>query len=255
MPSLLQFTDTHLSIDPQGSLKGVNTRDSLSACVTLAQQQQACQILLTGDLSHDASQESYHALQEIITPLNLPVSALAGNHDILPEMQKFLPNDWTCGDCIVENWQVIMLNSAVPGKEHGFITDKEIKRAKAILTTTRQDHALICLHHQPVPVGSQWIDNIMLQNPDTLFDLIDSHEKVKGILFGHVHQNFRSKYNNITIIGSPSTCIQFQANSTNFGLDNIAPGFRLLHLHNNGQIDTELFYLDYIPELKPNEAY
>ena len=255
MPSLLQFTDTHLTIDPQGTLKGVITRDSLSACISLAQHQQASHVLLTGDLSHDASQESYHALQEIITPLNLPVSVLAGNHDIEPNMKKFLPNDWTCGECVVENWQIIMLNSAVAGEEHGFITAKEIERAKTILTTTKQDHVLICLHHQPVPVGSQWIDNIMLKNPEDFFELIDSNNKVKGILFGHVHQNFQSHYNNTTIIGSPSTCIQFQTNSTKFGLDNIAPGFRLLHLNNNGQIDTELFYLDNIPELKPNEAY
>ncbi|VAW77446.1 3',5'-cyclic-nucleotide phosphodiesterase [hydrothermal vent metagenome] len=255
MPSILQFTDTHISIDPQGTLKGVNTRQSLTACVELAQQHSAAHILLTGDLSHDASKESYAALHSIITPLNLPVSAIAGNHDITLHMKKFLPQHWLTGECHIENWLCLMLNSSVTNKEHGFISDQELKRAKKVINNTQQDNILICLHHQPVPVGSPWIDAIMLQNAESLFGVLDGHSKVRGILFGHVHQNFQQQQGSLSIIGSPSTCIQFKSNSTEFALAHLAPAYRLLHLDRNGDISSEIFYLDEMQSLEPDEAY
>ncbi len=255
MPSILQFTDTHISIDPQGTLKGVNTRVSLTACVAHAQQHSTAHILLTGDLSHDASQESYRALQNIINPLNLPVSAIAGNHDITVNMKKFLPQHWLTGECNIENWLCLMLNSSVTDKEYGCISDQELKRAKKVIANTKQDNILICLHHQPVPVGSPWIDSIMLQNAESLFDVLDGHQKVRGILFGHVHQHFQRQRGPLSIIGSPSTCIQFKSSSTEFALDHLAPAYRLLHLQSNGDINSEIFYLDEMQDLEPDEDY
>ncbi len=255
MPTLLQFTDTHLTADPQGTLKGVITRNSLGSCVTMAQQHTASHVLLTGDLSHDASQESYQALQDIITSLNLPVSALAGNHDIEAQMKKSLPNTWTTGECDVGSWKIILLNSSVPDEGYGYITKEEIKRTETIVSRTEKPNVLICLHHQPVPVGSTWIDNIMLQNPEPLFKLIDAYDTIKGILFGHVHQNHLSQHHKVTIIGSPSTCIQFKSNSQQFELDNVAPAFRVIELHDNGEIDSEIVYLDKIPLLNVDEDY
>lgn len=255
MPTILQFTDTHLTQDPQGTLKGVVTRDSLGACVAMAQEHTASHVLLTGDLSHDASQESYQALQDIISPLNLPVSVIAGNHDFAPEVKKSLPQAWTTGECIVGCWKVVMLNSSVPNKEHGYISADELHRANRIICNSKQNNIMICLHHQPVPVGSAWIDNIMLQNPKEFFDMLDTHDNIRGVLFGHVHQSFQVKRKQVTIIGSPSTCIQFATNSHEFGLDNLAPAYRLLHLRDNGDIDSEVFYLNEVPELKPNANY
>ena len=39
-------------------------------------------------------------------------------------------------------------------------------------------------------------------------------------------------------LGTPSTCIQFAPGSAEFALDEQMPGYRWLHLYDEGQLDT-----------------
>jgi Icc protein len=53
-----------------------------------------------------------------------------------------------------------------------------------------------------------------------------------------VHQNFDSERRGVRLLASPSTCIQFQPQSTEFAVDDAAPGYRWLNLYDSGRIDT-----------------
>ena len=44
------------------------------------------------------------------------------------------------------------------------------------------------MHHHPVLMNSQWIDNHRLINQAQLWQSIEKTPQVKGIIFGHVHQ-------------------------------------------------------------------
>jgi Icc protein len=107
------------------------------------------------------------------------------------------------------------------------------------LSAHRDKHAIVCLHHHPLPVGSQWIDTINVDNGDDFFRVIDRHPQVRLVLFGHIHQEFAAKHGEVDVYASPSTCVQFAPLSAGFAVDKDAmPGYRWLELHSDGKIQT-----------------
>ena len=97
---------------------------------------------------------------------------------------------------------------------------------------------LICLHHNCLPVDAAWLQKHALVNSDTLLGLIDRHPQVKGVLFGHIHQDYHRERNAVLYLGSPSTCIQFHPSKNDFALDHCNPGYRWLELCADGLIKT-----------------
>ncbi len=239
---LLQFTDTHLYADAGGALLGINTEQSLLAILALAQRQHwpADLVLTTGDLVHDGSPQAYTRFLQHFRSLNTPVYCLPGNHDARDTLRNHLQHDsvqWTT-QVIRGAWQFCLLDTSVPGSEGGHLATTELQRLEAQLSAHPELHALICLHHQPVPVGSRWLDTMAVDNAGELFTVLDRHPQVRAILWGHVHQDFRQHRNGVELIASPSTCIQFAPQSEDFAIDEIPPGYRWLHLHEDGRIET-----------------
>jgi Icc protein len=97
---------------------------------------------------------------------------------------------------------------------------------------------LVCLHHQPVPVGCAWLDDQMVADADALFTFLDRHQSVRGVLWGHVHQALDRERNGVALMASPSTCVQFAPGQIDFKADTAAPGYRWLELHPDGRIRT-----------------
>ena len=106
------------------------------------------------------------------------------------------------------------------------------------LQQSREGYALVCLHHHPVSIGCDWLDEQKVSNADTLFSVLDEFTHVRGLLWGHVHQQIDQQRNGVKLMATPSTCIQFAADSADFKLDRLSPGYRWLDLQENGDIET-----------------
>lgn len=241
---LLQISDPHLFADPEGDLLGQRTRLTLEGVLTLAQANfgAAERVLLTGDLAQDASPAAYRYLADRCRRLGLPCHALPGNHDDPGEMARSLeaspidmPHQMDCGP-----WSLILLDSTLAGQEGGHLAAGSLRRLAAALAARPQAPTLVLLHHQPVPIGSPWLDEIGLNNSEDLFALLDHQPQVRGLVFGHIHQDFSAERNGILLLGAPSTCIQFRPRSHDFALDAATPGYRWLELHPDGGIATDI---------------
>jgi len=239
---LLQLTDMHLYGDPKGLLLGQNTRRTLELVIDRAIESfwPVDRVLLTGDLVHDESPAGYAYLQHRISELGAPCNSLPGNHDSPGLMAGSLDGGpisvapaVRCGA-----WNLIFLTSAQPGADAGHLDDGQLHLLETALAAHPRSHALVCLHHQPVPVGSTWLDTMALDNPDDFFAVIDRHPQVRGILWGHIHQEYEARRNGVLLMGSPSTCVQFLPTSAGFALDALTPGFRWLELSPDGHIAT-----------------
>lgn len=243
----IQITDTHLFDRADGTLRGMDTAQSLAAVVAAvrARHEHIDGILATGDLSHDGGTPSYRRFVQLLAPLAAPIHCLPGNHDALGVFGCVLKGArvQSGGRLLAGDWQLLFLDSAVPGAVHGHLRPAELGRLDAALREHPQKHALICLHHQPVPVGSAWIDRLMLDNPEAFFATLDRHANVRGILWGHVHQPFDAVRDSVRLLASPATCIQFKPGCADFTLDERPPGFRWLELRDDGRIDTDVVYL------------
>lgn len=244
---LLHFTDPHLYGDAGGRLRGVNTLDSLKGCVAHARQHHfpADAVLLTGDLVHDDAR-GYGHFSSVFDALRAPVHVLAGNHDLPREMQLRLASRPFDLAPIVRyrDWVIFLLDSVVPGATHGHLGDETLAFVDEGLARHSDAHALVCVHHHPVPMGSEWIDGIGIDNAGRLLEVLDRHDNVRGLLWGHVHQASDGMRENVAMMSTPSTCVQFLPASDEFAIDERPPGYRWLHLYPDGRIDTRVEWVE-----------
>ncbi|MBV7317050.1 3',5'-cyclic-AMP phosphodiesterase [Shewanella sp. NIFS-20-20] len=246
---LVQITDPHLYADPHGHLLGVNTTKSLlSVLDTVRTNHDHVDFMLaTGDISQDYSPESYQSFAKLVTELGLPCHYLPGNHDDVHIMNLHLqgPNISGHKRILVGNWQILMLDSTVRGKPGGYLSDAEVTFIEQALALEPQRHCLLVMHHNPVLTGAAWLDQHCLANGEQVLARCSQWANVRGILWGHVHQQidktFPSVSGNIQLMATPSTCIQFTPESDFFALDNLQPGYRLLDLNADGSMETHVY--------------
>jgi Icc protein len=241
----LQVTDTHLFSEADGCLLSVNTLDSFHAVIEEIKTKQVeyDAVLATGDISQDHSIRSYQRFEQGITQLNKPCFWLPGNHDYKLSMNSIIPSAQVYGDSHVlagEHWQVILLDSQVEGVPHGRLSELQLNYLDKKLSENPHLHTLILVHHHPVLVGSEWLDQHTLHDAHMLWDVIAKHDNVKAILGGHVHQDFNQLVSGVRVMTTPSTCVQFKPNSKDFALDTVSPGWRTLELFKDGSIETKV---------------
>lgn len=240
---IAQLTDTHLFADGSQEMLGCRTNQSFQAVVAdISQLQlQPNVLLLTGDLSQDETVESYVYLRSLIEPLQIPTYWIPGNHDqSLADMEQVLNSPLISPDKQFKQgeWNFILLNTMMIGKVQGRLSVAELTRLEQQLQ--HQQPTIVALHHPPLPVGAECMDQIRLENSDELFEVIDRFPHVKLVLFGHIHHAFEQLRHNVRYVGTPSTCVQLKPLSEVFTIDDRSPGFRLLRLYPDGQYETEV---------------
>lgn len=244
---LLQITDTHLLGSRDGLLRGVPTFATLQAVQAHAQQRFAnCDgVLLTGDLVQDDA-AGYALIREAFQQSSVPVYCIAGNHDLPEAMQQTLAGrPFILDDHVVMNgWLLILLNSWQPRSAGGQLGTTQLQRLEALLTQHADLHALICLHHHPIAMHSDWLDQVGLHDAEALHSCLSRHPQVRGVLWGHVHQALDQYRNGVRFMATPATCAQFLPGSHDFVLDDKPPGYRTLELNANGSIASEVVWLE-----------
>ena len=229
-------------------MRGVNTDASLVASLehALADPHRPELILATGDLVQDESRQGYERFRELLGKAGIPVHCLPGNHDSTGMMQEVLSDIpfRFCGIADYPPWRLIMLNSKTAGDDGGFLPAHELELLQQALDTCRDSHALVALHHQPVAMGSRWLDTVGLRNADQFLAIIDRYPQVRAIVWGHVHQASDQRRNDVRLISTPSTCAQFLPGAENFSLDTRPPGYRWLDLHPDGSMQTSVVWVE-----------
>jgi Icc protein len=244
---ILHISDPHLHASREAKMRGVNTDASLVASLehALADPHRPDLILATGDLVQDESRQGYERFRELLGQPGVPVHCLPGNHDSQEAMQAVLSDApfHFCGIGDYPPWRLILLNSRIASDDGGFLATQELEKLQQALTTHRDGHVLIALHHQPVPMGSRWLDTVGLRNAAAFFAVTDRHPQLRAIVWGHVHQASDQLRNGVRLISTPSTCAQFLPAADTFTLDTRPPGYRWLDLHPDGTIQTSVVWV------------
>lgn len=246
MVRLIQLTDTHIVSQPNGTLYGVNTDNSLVRVLDhiLQSRLTADAVLVTGDLVHDEGEAAYRKLASMLSRLQLPVHYLAGNHDRADILHQCLPNSPAAGvySFILQNWLVVMLNSAVPDKVEGYLSQETLANLTSLLQSHPDHYILVAVHHHPVSTGSEWMDHIGISNGAALLAVLDLFPQVRVVINGHIHQLLQAELGHYTVFGTPSTCAQFKPGQVKAGtIDAAPPGYRFLELHDDGSYHTQVF--------------
>lgn len=241
---LVQVTDTHLLAEPEGTLRGWRTDATLRAVLerVRAEPRAPDLLALTGDLVHDCSEAGYGRLADHVGHLGAPVCWLPGNHDDPERMRRLLGAKGLPWRRSVQlgSWLVVCLSTHEPGEDYGRLADEELDALATALSRCESPHVLLCLHHPPLPVGSRGLDGLGLLNAETLWALVEADARVRGIVCGHIHQEFAGQRGAVRVWGTPSTCVQFRPGSDELAPDDRPPGFRRVDLFPDGRIHTEV---------------
>ena len=244
---LVQITDLHLLVDPQGLLLGVNTDDTAHDIFKFAQSNDwpPDLVLLTGDLAQEPVPETYQRLNELLRSLKIPCVCLPGNHDDPSTMSEQLRADNVrhLTRILTDYWQIICLNTSLPEKEGGHVSEESLSQLETLLDEQPDRFALVGIHHPPVAVGCNWLDTMIVDNGDKLLELARSRPQSRAIICGHIHQALHLRDRGLEIFGTPSTCFQFKPDSETFALDELGPGYRRLSLFPDGRIESKVYRL------------
>ena len=238
---VVQITDCHLGERVGTHLLNLDTDQSLAAVLSMVHANHAHidVLLATGDISDQGSTAAYRRFLHATRDIGTHTRWLPGNHDDVANMHKVLGDDARLQrSLLLGNWQIVMLNSQIPGAVGGHFAASELVALRECLEAEPDRHTLICAHHHVIPIGCAWLDQQIVANADEFWSLIDQFSQVRAVLSGHVHQRFDQMRGDVRIFTSPSTCIQFAPNSRDFRIDVEDPGYRWFDLHANGRIDT-----------------
>ena len=136
-----------------------------------------------------------------------------------------------------------MLNSGVPRKVFGRIESAQLQQLDAYLTKNNRP-TLICFHHHPILMESNWIDSQKIENADELLAIAHRHKQVKVLAWGHVHQQSEQQINDVLFVSTPSTCFQFKPRQHHYQLDELLPGYRWFELAEDGNFTTGVCRVD-----------
>jgi Icc protein len=241
--NVLQISDTHLHATVDSRMRGVNTYDTFMAVLRRARESArwpADVILVTGDIVQDESRAGYRRFRAEMQPLGAPVFCIPGNHDdpkLMDELLNTAPFT-VGGDVRVGPWSFILLNTFLTGEDAGGLGEKRLAALAAALKSHVSQHVIVCMHHQPLPMGSAWLDGVGLRDAAQFLRVIDAYENVRCVVWGHVHQASDRMRGTVRYLSTPSTGSQFLPLSDFFALDNRPPGLRWLELHADGSVET-----------------
>jgi 3',5'-cyclic AMP phosphodiesterase CpdA len=241
-PSLLiaQISDLHIKRPGRKAYGIVDTAAALQRCIAHLNtlNPQPALVVCSGDLVDGGSDEEYAHLKELLAPLKLPLVAIPGNHDAREAMRRAFPDQAYAAtegalNTLVRagDLDLILLDSSVPGKPHGFLEKPTLAWLDATLADAPQRPALIFLHHPPFITGIHHMDVQNLRNADELATLVARHHRVRLIAAGHVHRATMT-----TFAGIPATICPAPNHAVDLDLAQLRPpSFTVeppaLHLH------------------------
>lgn len=253
MTNILQLTDLHLYADASQYRGGIHCQQNFEAVLAqaLADEIRCDLILVTGDLVNLVETATYDYVFDYLTQTGIPFACIAGNHDVTDEINTELPFEQRTlvaqsadprlvYDHLIEtdDWQILLINSAVPGEVSGRLSPESIAWITQQLTNNAKP-ALLALHHHLLPMQSAWIDVHMVVNPEEFWSQVKGLTPLKAIIHGHTHQQRVEQYQGVTIYTTPATSYQFLPYSADFAFDREAkPGYRWLQLGPNNYLKT-----------------
>lgn len=237
MPShrLIQITDPHLGSREDYQLLGLNTLDSLNQVVASISASDL--VVATGDISANADEGAYQQFTSAMRARTEGWCWLPGNHDDPAAMERVAPGRHI-GKQDLGAWRLLMLDTSVEGKVYGGLSEAQLQQLQQDLDEAGERPVLILMHHQPVAVGSDWIDAHMLRDADRFLDVVGRFRNVRAIAWGHVHQAYEGHFRHIHLYATPSTCVQFRPGSAPFSVGEELPGYRWFELAEDGTFAT-----------------
>ncbi len=221
--TFVQISDTHISGRPDYGLNHApHSANAGAAALVHAVNNLPFKpdfVLHTGDVAYDPDASAYQTAREILGRLEYPIYYLAGNHDYGDALQRVLlnrtetiaPFHYTFE---LNNFQFICLDTNGPAEPpRGNVIPEQLEWLDQLCSAEDDRPLVIAMHHNPLPIGSPWLDDYMcITNGDAVHAIIcKAQRRLRGVFFGHVHQSITYYRDGVLYAASPSSWVQFKA--------------------------------------------
>ena len=208
----MQITDTHVPADARDQtvlemLLAVETVDPVVNLQFILDDIRALDpapdfVIATGDLADRGHPASYHRLRTLLEPLEVPVYASPGNHDLVDELAQHLPGaNVSVVDAVErDGWQFVFADAG--NTEWGELSTEHCADLDRVMARRDADNVFLCIHHPPVAVHATLPPPQFLA--DDLAPLLRKHP-VRAIASGHVHAVADLELVGVPVHTGPST--------------------------------------------------
>ncbi|GAB4183454.1 MAG: 3',5'-cyclic-AMP phosphodiesterase [Wenzhouxiangellaceae bacterium] len=241
MLRLVQISDLHLGNDWRRPYRGIDPRQRLLSLLP-AMRAFAPQLLVaTGDLVHDQGLAAYHWLAQQLRPVCNTILTAPGNHEQPRALNHEPFISAAATPYQTDGWRLLCLNSRWGDRPDGLLGDNELLRLQQL---SGDQPTLVFLHHQPLAVGTPWIDRFPLLDGPRFVSIVEQLPMVKGVAFGHIHhawqRSYRHRHSDLTLYGCPAASINTVPGVRHFTDDQLGPACRWFQLAPGGLIRSGL---------------
>jgi Icc protein len=242
---LLILSDAHLFHSKESKMSGINTYRALELITRhIRTRQEHFDIMVAlGDLTEDGTEEAYIHFLDLTEGLAERVIWVKGNHDDFMKIPGRAAEEYLESYIRAGSWHLLFLDTTLPGSDKGWLKPGELQRLRRFLAGDPADPRLIFMHHQPMDVGSAFIDDLRLSNKEEFWNAVSGNPSVKGVIFGHVHQETDWIYRGVRLISAPAASVQFKPKSEHPIFETERRGFRTLLLKDNGTLETHVEWI------------
>ncbi|MCG9640033.1 metallophosphoesterase [Vibrio sp. Isolate34] len=209
MTTVYQISDCHLSDE--------SSYENLRKALEHVANDPTCEtIFLTGDICCNPKLGDYIRLEAFIRQhINAkPINAIAGNHDDSRLMRTELKGStiFVTDKTIINGREFVFLDSSDKPLDSrhplgsGRINNRGIARLKQQLR--KADDPIVVVHHPIIPVGSEWMKAIRLENDAEVMKVLRKY-RVRDVICGHGHDGITATKQGITQYMAPSTAYGF----------------------------------------------
>ena len=245
----IHITDTHLLNQADEVFNNINTRESFEKVIfqSLDKFPDAHFLLFTGDISQTGDIASYQQFKSVIEKIDIPTYCVPGNHDTPRHLKAIIPSCPTDSIATIElgGYSLVLINSWVQDSHQGVISSHNLLQLKDYLANCNAQFMVFAVHHPPVLIGSEWLDMLGLMNREEFLQVINKNPTEALLLCGHIHQELDIQQSKLRLLGTPSTCHQFEKNSQFMSIASTqSPAFRFIQLSGAEIVESTVHYVE-----------
>ncbi|MAS35818.1 MAG: hypothetical protein CL610_17545 [Anaerolineaceae bacterium] len=168
-------------------------------------------VLHTGDIAGE-SDIDYARMAQLFQQINYPVIYVPGNHDRGADISSLTQSPSSPLDQHeINGVQLVCLDSThadIP--DAGWLDDDQLNQLEMICRSDDDRPLIVAVHHHPLPIGVQWLDDLRLGNGEVLHSiLMQARHRLCGVFHGHIHHSIDMMKDGILYSSVASAAYQF----------------------------------------------
>ena len=189
---IAQLSDIHIG----GPAAGSGERFSMALDEINAMTKAPDLVLLTGDLTHAGTTDEWNELQERLSVLQVPWTAITGNHD--RAIQELAGH---------RTMQAGPLRLVLLDTSNDTFTSEDALWLENELRADTETPTVVAIHQPPFETGLWWMDCLGLKGAALFEAVVRRHPQVIKVLSGHLHRLIQTNWGSCSLWVGPSTAI------------------------------------------------